>query len=53
MVYLLPNSSLSLDVFCNLTTVIMKVGLNILKFLMSNVAAQNQGTLSSSCPTTR
>lgn len=47
------NSSLSSDVFCNLTTVIQKLGLNILKFLVSNVAAQNQGALSSSCPIMR
>lgn len=49
MLCLLPNSSLSWDVSCNFTTVIQKLGLNIMKLLMSNVAAQNQGALSSSC----
>lgn len=53
MLYPLPNSSFSLDIFCSLTKVIQKLGLNILKFLVSNVAAQNQGALSSSCPITR
>lgn len=53
MLYLLPHTSLSWDVFCNLTKDIQRLSLNILKFLVSDIAAQNQGVLSSSCPITR
>jgi len=53
MLYLLPNTSLCWDVFCNLTKDIQKLSVNILKFLVSNIAGQNQGALSSSCPIAR
>lgn len=43
MLYHLPNTSLSWDVVCDLTKDIQKLGLNILKFLVSSIAAQNQG----------